>query len=204
VGVAVLGLALAGCGGSDSDQMVRSGTPQVEQKADGRLTSTPAPLTVAEVEQQPGDSAQRAVMQAIFWTQWGNLPAVIDLYDDRIVDILGVARITGGYDYLRPELSTARPRVVSTRTDHGGQFVSIELASTRGAPAQEGFLLRRRGGVWRIVYDTLLERAIEGATLARLDPGDPTPDRDAQRSAARDAELYRSAYPSIARAERSG
>ena len=196
-GVAALTLILGGCGGSGSDQMVRSGSTPVEQKADGTLSNNPPPLTLEDVERQPAGSPERTIMQVIFWAQWGNLPAVIEGYDDRIIATLGVTPITAAFDHLRPELLTSRPRVVATRASSGGRFVSLELASTRGAPVREGFLMFRRDGVWRIVYDTLLERATEAATIAQLAPGDPTPGTAARRSGARAAQLYRSAYPSI-------
>jgi hypothetical protein len=183
--------------------MVRSGTTPVVQKADGTLSATPSPLTLRDVGKQPDDSAARAVMQLIFWAQWGNLPAIFNIYDSRIAGTLGVSKIAGSYEYLRPDLLTSRPRIIATQPSGGGEFVSLELTSTRGAPAREGFLLRRRGGAWRVVYDTLLERALNGSTIAELAPGDPTPSMSVRRAAARAAGLYRDAYPSLALAARA-
>jgi hypothetical protein len=157
---------------------------------------------VQDIEKQPKDSAQRAVMQLIFWVQWGNLPAVVDAYDSRVVSGLGVTKITGTYDYLRPDLLTSRARITATRPSGGGQFVSVEFASTTSAPTRDGFLMRRRAGVWRVVYDTLLERGIDGYTTSQQDPGDPTPSIAARRSGARAAQGYRDIYPSIELAAR--
>ncbi len=175
--------------------MVRTGTPSTKQKADGRLASNPAPLTLEDLEKQPVGSPHRTVMQVMFWTQWGNVPGIVELYDRRIVDVLGVSRITSAYDHLRREVSTSRPRIVATRRNAGGQWVAVELASTREPPVRESFLLRRRDGRWRVVYDTLLERAMEASILGGQVPGDPAPTADVRRSAASAAELYRSAYP---------
>ena len=174
------------------------------QKADGTLSSTPSPLTLGDVEKQPDGSAARAVMQLIFWAQWGNLPAIFNIYDSRVAGTLGVSKIAGSYDYLRSELLTSRPRIIATQPSGGGQFVSLELTSTRGAPTREGFLMRRRNGAWRIVYDTLLERALDGSTIAELAPGDPTPSMSARRAGARAAGLYRDTYPSLVLATRAG
>jgi hypothetical protein len=184
--------------------MVRTGTTPIVQKADGTLSSTPSPLTLRDVEKQPEGSAGRAVMQLIFWAQWGNLPAIFNIYDSRIAGTLGVSKIAGSYDYLRSELLVSRPRIIATQASGGGEFVSLELTSTRGAPTREGFLLRRRDGAWRVVYDTLLERALQGATVADLAPGDPTPSESVLRAGARAAGLYRDAYPSLALATRGG
>jgi hypothetical protein len=199
-------LTLGACGGQSSDQMVRSGTTPIERKADGTLSSTPSPLTLRDVEKQPDGSAGRAVMQLIFWAQWGNLPAIINTYDSRVAGTLGVSKLAGSYEYLRPELLTSRPRIIAAQPSSGGQFVSLELTSTRGGPAREGFLLRRRNGAWRIVYDTLLERALEGSTIAEQAPNDPTPSLAVRRAGARAAGLYRDTYPSLALgvAERAG
>ena len=196
-GAAVAVLMLAGCGSSGSDQMVRSGTVAVQQKADGALASIPAPLTIKDVEKQPADSPQQALTRLFFWTQWGNLPAVADLYDRRIIAIVGRSNIVGAYDYLRPDLLTSRLRILAARRSGAGVFVSAEVASTAGSPRREGFLLVRRGGAWRVVYDTLLERAVEGYTIGQLAPGDPTPSLAAQRSATRVAKRYRDAYGSL-------
>jgi len=183
--------------------MVRSGTVPVQQKANGSLDSNPAPLTVEAVERQPERSAQRAVMQLIFWAQWGNLPAIVDVYDSRIVDRLSVSKIAGTYDYLRPELLTSQPRIITTRRGGGGDLVSVEFTRVRYPPARESFLMRRRDGAWRVVYDTLLERGIEGSTIVQLEPGDSTPSPYARRRGALAAKRYRDAYALLARAERS-
>jgi len=196
-GAVVAVVLLAGCGGSGSDQMVRSGTVTVQQKADGTLRSTPAPVTVADVEKLPAGSPQQTVARLVFWAQWGNLPAVADLYDRRVIGIVGRSRIVGTYDYVRADLLTSQLRIRGTRPSGSGVFVSAELASTSGPPRREGFLLVRRGGAWRVVYDTLLERAIEGYTITQLAPGDPTPSVAAQGGATRAAQRYRDAYGSL-------
>jgi len=176
--------------------MVRTAPVPVEQRADGRLTGNPAALTIRDVEKEPEGSARRAVMQLIFWAQWGNLPAVVDAYDSRVSATLGVSKVTGGYDYLRPELLTSQVRITATRDSGSGEFVSVELATPRGAPIQDGFLMRRRDGKWRVAYDTLLERAIEAYTVAREAPGDSTPSASARRSGLLAAQTYRDIYAS--------
>lgn len=183
--------------------MVRSGTVPVQRKADRSLTSNPAPLTVEDVENEPRGSARRAVMQLIFWAQWGNLPAIVDFYDSRIVGKLGVSQITGTYDYLRPEMLSSRPRVVSARPSGSGELVSIEFSTARSAPIREGFLVHRRDGAWRVVYDTLLERAIEGFTIAQAQPGARTASAGARRRGALAAQRYRDAYASLVRRGRA-
>jgi len=196
------GLVLAACGGSGTDQMVRTGTVPIEQKADGRLAANPSPVTIADIDKQPANSAQRAVMRLFFWARWGNLPAVVDTYERRIIDGLGVTSIAGTYDYLRPRLLLSQARIISTRTSGPGQFVALELASTAGPPTREGFLMRRRNGAWRAVYDTLLESAIEGYTISEQEPDRAKPSLAAKRKGARAAQRYRDVYSSIVLAAR--
>lgn len=176
--------------------MVRTGTTTVAQKADGTLASAPAPLTIKDVENQPSGSPEQTVSRLIFWAQWGNLPAVVDLYERTVVATLGVSTLAGTYDYLRPDLLTSQVRVVSTRSSAGGVFVSLKISSTSNPPRHEGFLLVRRNDVWRVVYDTLLERALVGYTISQQAPGDETPSIAVQRSATRAAATYRQAYAS--------
>ena len=201
-GAVACGLGLAACGGSGTDQMVRTGTVPIEQKVDGRLAANPSPLTIADVDKQPAKSAQRAVLQLIFWAQWGNLPAVVAGYERRVVDGVGVTSIAGTYDYLRPQLLLSQTRITSTRPSGGGQFVSLELANTSGPPSREGFLMHRRNGAWRVVYDTLLESAVEGYTISQQEPGRDDPSLSAKRNGARAAQRYRDVYSSIVLAGR--
>lgn len=91
VSLILLAAFLAGCGSGDrgTDRMVRTG--QVETKTvAGRLTTTPPLLTLADVSELPKGSAEQAVMRLLFFAQWGSLPSVVDMYDDRVVTRLGV------------------------------------------------------------------------------------------------------------------
>ena len=191
-------LSLAACGGgSGTDQMVRTGTVPVEQQADGRLAANPSPLTIEDVEKQPVNSPQRAVMQLILWAQWGNLPGTVDSYDRGVIDGIGVTAVAGSYDYMRPQLLLSQARIIGTRASGPAQFVSLELATRTDPPTREGFLLRRRNGRWRIVFDTLLETAVEGYTISQQEPGRAKPSLRAKRNGARAAQRYRDVYSSI-------
>lgn len=180
--------------------MVRTGPLPVERKADGRLASSPPPLTLEDIDKLPDGTAREAVMQLIFWAQWGNLPAVVSSYDRTVIAELGVTRILGAYDVVRPALLQSRPRIITERRSGEVQFVSIVLETSKDPPAPESFLMRRRPGGWRVVYDTLLERAIEAFALVR--DGNPNPGIRARRSAERAARQYRDLYPSLVRAQR--
>jgi hypothetical protein len=194
-------LPMVGCGGSDSgtDQMVRTGAPDPQADADGRLASNPAPLTVEKLEEMQRGTAEKAVMTLLFWAQWGNYPSVVDGYDADVVDSL-VTAITGAYAWLRPSLLVSQPRLVSVRPAGDNTFVGVELRSTNGAPTRESFLMHRVAGDWRLRYDTLLDRGIFGAAIQRLtpDPNAKTQPARVLREAEAEAQRYRDTYPSLA------
>ncbi len=202
IALAVVGAMLTGCGGSGSDQIVRTGTLPVARKADGTLASNPPPLTVADVEKEPAGSARRAVMQLIFWAQWGNLPAIVDAYDNRVVESVGVTRIVGTYDLIRADLLSSRPRIVAQRPTGDAQFVAVEFSRAHRRPVAESFVVHRRDGAWRVAYDTLLGRNIEGFVHAQQAPGDASPSAAVRRIGQRAVQRYRDLYPSLVRAQR--
>jgi hypothetical protein len=188
---------LAGCGGDGgSDRMVRTGKSEAKVGPDGRLTSNPDPLTLKDLARFKAGSPDKALMELLFWTQWGNLPSVVDAYDPRIVAAMGVSGITGAYSWLRPQVSTSKARVIQRRRHGSTVFLGVEFL-TKDGPVRESFLLRRRGGQWRILYDTLLERALKGYTETRVSGGALKPGHAAVRAGERAAQRYRDTYPSL-------
>jgi len=193
---------LAGCGGSDSgtDRMVRTGEADPKVGADGRLASNPSPLTLKALDEFEEGTAEQSVMTLLFWAQWGNLPAVVEAYDPDVLDALGVSAVTGSYSWLRPSLLASQPELVSVKRSGENTFVGLELRTTTDAPTRESFIVHRAGGEWRVRYDTLLDRGIDGATVTRLTP-DPTAKRQPAtvlRKAEAAAQVYRDAYPALA------
>jgi hypothetical protein len=206
VAAVALAVLVGGCGGSDSgsDRMVRTGEADPKAAADGRLTSNPAPLTLKSLDEVEEGSPEQAVMTLLFWAQWGNIPAVVDAYDPQVIDALGVTAITSAYSWLRSSLVVSQPRLVSVKRTGENTFVGVELRTTTDAPQRESFVMHRVGDEWRVRYDTLLDRGINGAVITRLNP-DPTAKRQPDKvlaEAAAAAQTYRDTYPSLALQER--
>ena len=198
VAVAVA-MLVAGCGGSDSgtDRMVRTGEADPKVTAEGKLASNPSPLTLKRLDELDAGSAEQSVMTLFFWAQWGNLPAVVDAYDPAVLDEVGVSAITGSYAWLRPSLLASQPHIISVERGGKNTFVGLELRTTTAAPTRESFIVHRVDGEWRVAYDTLLDRGIHEATIARLNP-DPTAKHQpvtVLRKAEAEAQRYRDIYP---------
>lgn len=193
-------IGVAGCGSDSSgtDKMVRTGPTQPQAAADGRLTSNPSPLTLEDLDKLPKASAQLAVMETLFWAQWGNIPALAQAYHPQVVEDVGVSRLTDTYAWLRPQLLRSRMRLISARRNGREVFVAVEMASMDGPPSQDGFVLRQLDGGWRIVYDTLLDRGLSGyvAFLESRNPPDRAPDQAAVRAGQAAARKYRESYVS--------
>ncbi len=197
--VVVASVCIGGCDTerTDSDRMVRTGAPKVEVGANGRLNANPAPLTLKDLSRFKSGSAEAAVMQLLFWTQWGNLPSIVDAYDPRVVRRLGVSNLTGAYSWLRPQIASSKAQLLLVRRRGTTRFVGIELLSKDADPTRESFLLRRSEGEWRILYDSLLEQALKAHTVARLSGDSPRPSSRVVKVAERAAQQYRDIYPSI-------
>jgi hypothetical protein len=198
---ALAGAALiSGCnsGGDSSGAMVRTGTVPVRTTPSGRLTSEPSPLTLADVGRFPVGSAQRAVMQLLFWGQWGNLPAVAASYDARVVQHLGESTLRETYDWLASSLVATRPLIAGARRSGPYTFVAVELLTKDNPPTHDSFLLRPVAGGWSVVYDTVLDRALNGYTTQRVAADPNHPSARAQRAGAAAAKAYRDLAPTLA------
>ena len=159
--IAAIAVLLAGCSDDDtSGEFVRTGPVPVETDDHGRLNAKPSPLTLADVARQPEGSPQRPVLELLFSAQWGYLPAVPDRYDPRIVSGLGRRQIVQAYGRLGKTLVETRPELRESRREGDDAFVSVELLTTEDGPTEESFVLARRRGDWKVVYDTLLARSL--------------------------------------------
>jgi hypothetical protein len=186
---------LAGCsGGSDNGKAVRTGPSPAKEQANGTLTSDPAPLTVEDLNKLRRGSASQAVLQLLFWAQWGSYPDVAASYDPRVVSSLGSSAVLGAYSLLRPQLVASRPIIVSESRSARGTLVTLRLLSRVSPPARQSFLLsrvtRRR---WVIKFDTLLEGGLNAWVQQSLEPGVARPSRRTIRAGQRLSALYRRA-----------
>jgi hypothetical protein len=197
VGVLVVALSsLLGCGGGSN--ITRTGRTPVVQRADGRLNRDPDPVSIAQIKRLPRDSPQSVVLQVWFYAQWGSAPSIVRFYDPRVVSTIGAATIANAFARERDDMLGMTPRLGSVVRGPGGRLVTVTLLSATAAPEPESYLLRRRGGVWRIVHDSVLEHAlrdyVQVKTQQRVAPGAPRADPRAVAAGVRAATRYRRIY----------
>jgi len=195
--IAAATLGVVACGG-DGSNITRTGrTPSVQQ-ADGRLNRAPDPLSVEDIERVRPDSPQAVVLRLWFYAQWGSAPSIVRLYDQRIVRAIGAPAIAGALDQQRSDLLDTRPVVGPVARISAGSLVTVEVLSTADPPRPESFLLRRRGHVWRIVHDSLLEDAlstyVQVETQLRVAPTATSADPRAVRAGRAAARRYRELF----------
>ncbi|MDQ3662246.1 MAG: hypothetical protein M3454_14555 [Actinomycetota bacterium] len=191
VAVAVSASFLIACNAGDSDnRIVRTNKERPAALPNGRLKSQPSPLTLADVAKQPADSPQRAVLELLFYAQWGSLPNVVSAYSPAVLRRVRANDIAGAYAQQRPTLATSLPSIVETRNTKDGRFVAVRLTSTTGPPQLNAFVLRRFGDQWKVVYDSLLDSSLERFAQYQIDPS-PAPSPDAIRRGISTATVFR-------------
>jgi hypothetical protein len=129
-------------------------------RSDGSLRINPKPLTLDQVRASPKGSPERTLFELLFWAQWGSAPNVVAAYTPEVVRAVGVANLSGAYGQQRATLLSSLPRITSVVTTSFGVAVTVELLRRNTTPAPQSFTLRRVGGRWRVVYDTLLENGL--------------------------------------------
>jgi hypothetical protein len=104
-------------------------------------------------------------------------PAAIAFYDRRVRGRVGEANLLGALDVMTDMTKETLPVVVRRRNTRAGLLVVVRLLQTSQVDQRHAFLLRREGGGWRIVYDSLLAKALGNYLLATRspDPARPTP-----------------------------
>ena len=177
--LAALLLLLVGCGSGDDST----------QRKTGAAAAT-APLSPRDVDRVREGTPERTVMELWFWAQWGNPINIVPLYDERVLDSIGFTRLAGGYAFRRTELLRGPPKFAFQRRTGFGTVVGV----TTPSGAQESFVLRRDGDSWRVVFDTVLERGINGYVQSLGQDADGRTSRDAINEARSAAGAYRVAY----------
>jgi hypothetical protein len=120
-------------------------------------------------------------------------------YDKRVLDAFGTRDVIGALSGQQQALSVTTPKVISTDRTPVGTLVIVNAISKGGATGRYSFLLGRRGGKWKVRYDTLLGTALPGYVQLRLqrriDPNANEPPPAVARAGERAAERYRELFP---------
>jgi hypothetical protein len=147
-------------------------------RADGSLSTNPPPLTLADIEKAPPGSATAAVLRLWYWGEWGSVPNILGAYQPAVIRALTAEDVAGAYALWRNSLQTGRPEVISELKGPRGSVVELRVRRRDSPPQNYSFTLRRAGKTWYVLYDTLLETAIQSYVqlLTLRDPrAKPTP-----------------------------
>jgi len=143
---------------------------------DGSLTRLPDPLSLDDLDRFPRDSPQQAVFRLWFYGQWGSSLNTVGLYDRRVRRMIGDSAVAGAYAAERLGMLDSHPIVRSVARNAGGTLVTVDMLTTSEPPRREFFLLRRQSAGWRIIYDSVLARALPAYVQAQMGLATAPPD----------------------------
>jgi hypothetical protein len=119
-------------------------------------------------------------------------------YDKRVLDAFGTRDVVGALAGQQQALSVTTPKLVSTDRTPAGTLVIVNAMSKGGATGRYSFLLGRRGGKWKIRYDTLLGSALPGyvqqRVQRRINPSANEPSPPAEAAGERASVTYRELF----------
>jgi hypothetical protein len=160
---------LAVCGGAvyagsklddGSSESADRATTSERSRPEGSLAEVPGLMRLRDVRKARSGSASEKVLELWYWAQWGSIPNIIATYDPTVVSEVGASDLAGAYSLQRSYLAAARPELVDESESDGFAFVTLRALRADDKPQSLGFTLRRTGGEWRVVFDTLLESAL--------------------------------------------
>jgi hypothetical protein len=151
--------ALAGCGGDDG-KVSRTGPSTPEELETGQLDRRPTPMSYEEVAKAKDGSPERAVLQLMFWGQWGSPQGVLARYSPRALRVAGAENIAGIYLANRDYLASTLPRIETTRSVGRRRVVAGRLLTHESPPRAESFVLTPGRGRWQILYDSFVQSSL--------------------------------------------
>jgi hypothetical protein len=139
---------------------------------------------------QATDQPVGALLEVWSSAQWGDVPRILRLHDPPVRQALGDAVLAGVYAHQRTRMTTRRPRV--TEVEVRGRVATVRYRMQGESQPATGQLaiLRRRGHLWFLRYDTFVEDALPFYVSAARGAGDE-PQRADRAAAARTAAAYR-------------
>ena len=161
----LVALPIAGCG-SDA-------TPNTSTIDEAHTTASPpsSSALIDALKRSKIGSRERTIYALYYYARFGDYPALVRLYDNKVRVAIGRAAIASLYADNRGRfLSVGLPKIVNSQPGAQGVSVAIQLPVTDGSVIEESYVLRRRPGGWGIVYDTFFDRAYGEEARLRVDP----------------------------------
>jgi hypothetical protein len=119
-------------------------------------------------------------------------------YDRRVLDAFGTRDVIGALALQQLALSVTTPKVISTDRTRVGTLVIVNAMSKGRATGRYSFLLGRRGGKWKVRFDTLLGDVlgayVQGRVQRTIDPNAKEPSQVAAAAGTRASTTYRNLF----------
>jgi hypothetical protein len=129
------------------------------------------------------------------YLQLGALPAAIAQYEPAVVRAVNPVDFAGAAQAQYSSLRASQPQVQAVKPAKGGTIVVVALAPQGERRDSYAFTVRRTNGEWLIVYDALMDDAINTYTTlrtqARLAPGASRTAPQAQAAGTRESSAFR-------------
>ena len=161
--VALLALAIPGCGGEGASSSLST----------GRTAAASKPAAPQDPRLSRPGSPGAAVFTTLRYLQLGALPSAMAQYEPVAVRTVRVKDFAGAAQVLSRLLQGAQPRLRSvTPTRSGADATVVVRFPRKGARTGLGtFNLHRTRGEWLIAYDTAMENAIRFYATRRTRDG---------------------------------
>jgi len=152
--VALLVIGCGGSGGGTDAPVARAPKPGVQTSA------ARAALT---------DRTSPAAAVRRFWTyvQQGAVPAVLDVYDAKVVSATGLDNFAAALAGQQQAAAGLKLNVLDVQSVARGRLVLVEGLPVVGLKSSYSFFLRRAAGRWKIAYDSFVASALPASINAR-------------------------------------
>lgn len=188
---ACVAAGVSGCGSSN-------GSKPESRERDSITAEVRAParteVTAADISRYKDDTASRAFMQ--FWSalQWQDWIGAIDRYSPGLKRVVGSRNLLGALRSQAVLYRSAKPSIRSESRRRGGlTTVRFSFADQAGARRLSTTTWRREAGRWTLVYDGLLDEALQSWAQIRAqqisNPDAPEPTKDALKAGIEASEL---------------
>jgi hypothetical protein len=155
--LAVGSLALEACGSSGSSTKTATGATSANSAV--ATTRNGVPKNIDPRLTDPG-SPGAAVLDLWRYLQMGAVPVAMLSIDQKAQASVGEAILAGAMASVQGDLKSTKAYVTGTEQTPAGTLVRVAATRPDGGLSTDVFLLRQRGGKWKVVYDTLLTDAI--------------------------------------------
>jgi hypothetical protein len=132
----------------------------------------PAPAQDPGIPKQPEDAglaregtSGKAVLETFRFIQLGAIPPAVLQYDPVVREQVGIPAFAGAVQNLGPQVTDSSASLESVETVRGGALALLRVTPRQGPPQTYSYFLRKRGGRWKVVYDTFMEGGLRNAAV---------------------------------------